>query len=353
MNNLLKNKINNIVRNASTHKHTFHLVTPSPWPILTSFAALILTVGAVMYFQGYKFGGLLTTLGLILVVLYKFFWYKDVVREGTFLGDHTKAVQKGLRLGMLLFIVSEVMFFFAFFWAFFHSSLAPTIEIYGTWPPLGIDKLVLDFWKIPLLNTLILLLSGATITWAHDAIIKGDYFGSVYALIYTLILAVLFLAFQAYEYCEAEFTIADSVYGSTFFMATGFHGFHVFVGTCFIFICFLRHISAHFSKYHHFGFEAAAWYWHFVDVVWLFLVAVVYIWGNTPFNLDLDSFDLNFRELGNALYPKDWWEWYHDPASPWYRGTSAYGNDNLSHAKIINEWYGHYPVNLGYDNTKY
>jgi cytochrome c oxidase subunit 3 len=263
------------------NQHTFHLVTPSPWPIVISFSSLILTVGAVMYFHSYKFGSFLLPLGFILIILYKFLWYKDVIREGTFLGDHTFAVQKGLRYGMVLFIVSEIMFFFAFFWAFFHSSLAPAIQINSTWPPLGIDQLVFNFLEIPLLNTLILLLSGATITWAHHAIIQGSFLDSIYAFIYTIFLAILFLGFQAYEYCEAEFTISDSVYGSTFFMSTGFHGFHVFIGTCFIIICFIRHLKTHFSKQHHFGFEAAAWYWHFVDVVWLFLVAVIYIWGNT------------------------------------------------------------------------
>jgi len=179
----------------------------------------------------------------------------------------------------------KLCFFFAFFWAFFHSALAPTFQINAVWPPLGVHKLVFNFMEVPLLNTLILLLSGATITWAHDSIIKKKenlsyFFDSIDALLATLFLAVLFIAFQAYEYLEAAFTIGDSVYGASFYMATGFHGFHVFVGTCFIFVCFFRLRSKHFSQKHHFGFEAAAWYWHFVDVVWLFLVAVIYIWGN-------------------------------------------------------------------------
>jgi len=265
-------------------KHLYHLVTPSPWPIVTAFAAFILTVGAVMYFHGYLYGNILWPLGLFLIILYKFLWFKDVIREGTFLGDHTIVVQRGLRYGMVLFITSEVMFFFAFFWAFFHSALAPTFQINSVWPPLGIHKLVFNFLEVPLLNTLLLLLSGATITWAHHSLIKGAYFDTIYAFIYTLFLAILFISFQAYEYMEASFTISDSVYGSTFFMATGFHGFHVIIGTLFIFVCFIRHLKTHFSKKHHFGFEAAAWYWHFVDVVWLFLVAVVYIWGNSATN---------------------------------------------------------------------
>jgi cytochrome c oxidase subunit 3 len=160
----MKNMYLNL-KNKSFQQHTFHLVTPSPWPIFVSFSCLILTGGAVMWFHSYKNGGFFLTLGLFLIILYKILWYKDVVREGTFLGDHTKAVQQGLRYGMILFIVSEIMFFFAFFWAFFHSSLAPTIQINSTWPPLGIDQLVFNFLEVPLLNTLILLLSGATITW--------------------------------------------------------------------------------------------------------------------------------------------------------------------------------------------
>ena len=276
----MKNMYLNL-KNKSFQQHTFHLVTPSPWPIFVSFSCLILTVGAVMWFHSYKNGGFFLTLGLFLIILYKILWYKDVVREGTFLGDHTKAVQQGLRYGMILFIVSEIMFFFAFFWAFFHSSLAPTIQINSTWPPLGIDQLVFNFLEVPLLNTLILLLSGATITWAHHSLMKGDYLDTILAFIYTIVLALLFISLQLLEYVEAEFTISDSIYGSTFFMATGFHGFHVFVGTCFIIVCFIRHLKTHFSKNHHFGFEAAAWYWHFVDVVWLFLVAVIYIWGNS------------------------------------------------------------------------
>lgn len=282
-NKKLENNLRKVLCNKSLNsKHTYHLVTPSPWPLLTSFAALILTFGGVMYFHGYLFGSLLLPLGLFLVIFYKFLWFKDVVREGTFLGDHTFVVQRGLRYGMLLFIISEVMFFFAFFWAFFHSALAPTFQINGVWPPLGFENLVFNFLEVPLLNTLLLLLSGATITWAHHSLIKGAFVETIYAFVYTIFLAVLFICLQAYEYIEAAFTISDSIYGSTFYLATGFHGFHVIIGTLFIIVCFIRHIKTHFSKKHHIGFEAAAWYWHFVDVVWLFLVAVVYIWGNAP-----------------------------------------------------------------------
>ena len=176
-----------------------------------------------------------------------------------------------------MFIISEVMFFLAFFWAFFHSSFAPTVELGCIWPPAGIE--VFSPWEIPLLNTVILLSSGATCTWAHDAIVAGDRRSAILALVFTLLLAFLFTGFQVYEYKHASFTMSDGIYGSCFFMATGFHGFHVQIGTIFLLICLIRLSNHHFTREHHFGFEAAAWYWHFVDVVWLFLFVAVYWWG--------------------------------------------------------------------------
>jgi heme/copper-type cytochrome/quinol oxidase subunit 3 len=200
---------------------------------------------------------------------------------------HTNPVQKGLRYGMLLFIISEVMFFSSFFWAFFHSSLAPTIEIGSIWPPIDLD--VFNPWDVPLLNTLILLLSGASITLAHYSLIKGYTKYCLFGFIYTIILAIIFTTLQYLEYCEASFVINDGVYGSLFYMLTGFHGFHVFVGTLFIIICLIRYLKGHFSSKHHFGFEAAIWYWHFVDVVWLFLFICVYWWGNYYYFLMLNN----------------------------------------------------------------
>lgn len=260
-----------------TQNHPFHLVDPSPWPLITAIAALGTTTGGVMYFHGYNNGQFLLFTSLFFLVFMMFIWWRDVVRESTFEGNHTKSVEYGLRMGMVLFIVSEVMFFFAFFWAFFHSSLSPSIEIGGVWPPLGIETF--SPWEVPLLNTLILLTSGATVTVCHNTLITGERTLAINSLIATVILAALFTGFQVYEYLHATFTIADSVYGSTFFMATGFHGFHVFVGTCFLSVCLFRLYANHFTREHHFGFEAAAWYWHFVDVVWLFLFVVVYWWG--------------------------------------------------------------------------
>ena len=261
----------------SLQKHPFHLVDPSPWPLLASFSAWVSTVGGVLYMHGYQGGRQMLILGIMMIVYSMFVWWRDVVREATFEGHHTFLVQLGLRYGMILFIVSEIMFFVAFFWAFFHSSLAPTVEIGALWPPKGIA--VLNPWEIPFLNTVILLSSGAAVTWAHHALVVGDRTQGLYGLAVTILLAVFFTAFQVMEYYEAPFTLSDSVYGSTFFLATGFHGFHVFVGTLFLTVCFFRMMKTHFTKNHHFGFEAAAWYWHFVDVVWLFLFVSIYWWG--------------------------------------------------------------------------
>jgi cytochrome c oxidase subunit 3 len=260
-------------------KHPYHLVDPSPWPLMTSMAAFLSTLGGVLYMHGYPGGTVVLPFGILTLLYSMSIWWRDVVRESTFQGHHTSAVQLGLRYGMILFIVSEVMFFVAFFWAFFHSSLAPTVEIGAVWPPKGIQ--VLNPWEIPFLNTVILLSSGAAVTWAHHAILAGERSGAITGLAITIALAVVFTGFQGYEYLEAPFTIADGVYGSTFFMATGFHGFHVIIGTLFLIVCLYRLYAFHFTKSHHFGFEAAAWYWHFVDVVWLFLFVSIYYWGGT------------------------------------------------------------------------
>lgn len=261
----------------SLRKHLFHLVDPSPWPFVASMSALVATFGGVMYMHGYDGGEVVLPCGIVMILYSMVVWWRDVIREGTFEGFHTSAVQQGLRYGMILFIVSEIMFFVAFFWAFFHSSLSPTIEIGAVWPPQGIQ--VLNPWEVPFLNTVILLSSGASVTWAHHALLAGYRQQAIVALFVTVALAVLFTGFQAYEYFEAPFDISDGIYGSTFFLATGFHGFHVIIGTIFLTVCLGRLLRFHFTKQHHFGFEAAAWYWHMVDVLWLFLFVSIYYWG--------------------------------------------------------------------------
>jgi cytochrome c oxidase subunit 3 len=258
--------------------HSFHLVDSSPWPIMAALYVLMLTFGGVLYMHGYAGGGFLWRFGLLMIIFIASMWWRDIVREGTFEGQHTKSVQSGLRLGMILFIVSEIMFFFGFFWAFFYSSLNPTFALGSVWPPVFLS--ILDPWKIPLLNTIILLSSGASVTWAHHSIVMGSVKNSEIALVVTCVLALVFMGLQAVEYCTAPFSLSDGVYASTFFLTTGFHGFHVFVGTIFLFVCLIRLKLSHFTKEHHFGFEAAAWYWHFVDVVWLFLFVSLYWWGS-------------------------------------------------------------------------
>nr|UGS80352.1 cytochrome c oxidase subunit III [Kaestneriella sp. KaspPE] len=256
--------------------HPYHLVNVSPWPLVGAIAALFMTLGMIQWFHTNL--NTLMNIGLIVMLLTMYQWWRDVTRESTFQGNHSFKVSKGMRWGMILFITSEVFFFVSFFWAFFHSSLAPNIELGLTWPPKGV--IPFNPMHIPLLNTLILLSSGASITWAHLSLLKNNNTQTTLALILTIILGLYFTILQAYEYLEAPFTIADSVYGTTFYMATGFHGLHVIIGTLFIIFMLLRQISNHFSSNHHFGFEASAWYWHFVDVVWLFLYISIYWWGN-------------------------------------------------------------------------
>ncbi len=271
--------------------HDYHLVDPSPWPITGSIGALTMAIGAVHWLHAGQTWGVswLFLIGTAIVLYTMFMWWRDVVRE-SHAGDHTPVVQLHLRYGMLMFIASEIMFFVAWFWAFFEASLYADASIQaarqevtqGAWPPAGIE--VFDPWHLPLLNTLILLLSGTTVTWAHHALINGDRKGLKWGLICTIALGVLFSCIQAFEYSVAPFAFkaenGGNIYSSTFFMATGFHGFHVLIGTIFLIVCLVRALQGHFTPKQHFGFEAAAWYWHFVDVVWLFLFACIYVWGS-------------------------------------------------------------------------
>nr|AXS65608.1 cytochrome c oxidase subunit 3 [Cucujoidea sp. 34 KM-2017] len=256
--------------------HPFHLVEISPWPILGASGTMIMMMGLIKWFHLYSSN--LLFMGTIINLLIMYQWWRDIVRESTFQGHHTLKVTTGLKWGMILFIISEIFFFFSFFWSFFHNSLSPSIELGMNWPPSNIHPF--NPMEIPLLNTLILITSGLTVTWAHHSLMENNFNQTTQSLLLTVTLGLYFSMLQGYEYLEAPFTISDSTYGSSFFMATGFHGLHVLIGTTFLGVCLLRHISLHFSNTHHFGFEAAAWYWHFVDVVWLFLYISIYWWGS-------------------------------------------------------------------------
>ena len=255
--------------------HPYHIVDESPWPLYGSLGGFYLTSGIVSWFNLNSITLFYIGLAALIIVIIQ--WWRDIRREGSAQGLHTSIVELGLRSGMLLFIVSEIFFFLRFFWAFFHSRLSPNTELGGVWPPPGIAAF--NPFSIPLLNTIVLVSSGVSVTWAHHSIIRGHHKEGVIGLAVTILLGVYFTILQGYEYFEARFSFADRVYGSTFFIATGFHGLHVLVGTIFLIVCLFRLIKCEFRATHHFGFEAAAWYWHFVDVVWLFLYVVVYWWG--------------------------------------------------------------------------
>jgi cytochrome c oxidase subunit 3 len=284
-------------------KHDYHLVNPSPWPLLGSIAAFVLTAGGVMWFKGIfgepKGTWWMLALGVALVLITMLLWWSDVVKEGNE-GDHTPVVSIGLRYGMILFIASEVMFFVAWFWIFFEMALfhhvrtlSPIDDVanaWKTWPPKGVETV--PAFELPLVNTLTLLTSGTTVTWAHHALQTGDRNGAKWGLVLTILLGILFTSIQAFEYHHiladhlfySDAASNSGLYGSAFFMATGFHGFHVIIGTIFLSVCLIRLLGGGFTPTKHFGFEAAAWYWHFVDVVWLFLFTFLYFtfgagWG--------------------------------------------------------------------------
>ena len=240
-----------------------------------AIGGLYFTTGIVSWFHLNSI--LLFFIGIMLLLIVIIQWWRDIRREGAIQGLHTSIVELGLRWGIALFIISEIFFFLRFFWAFFHRRLSPNIEIGSVWPPFGIK--VFNPFQVPLLNTVILLSSGIRVTWAHHSLLIGNYSQTKIGLIVTILLGVYFSILQILEYFEASFTFADRIYGSTFFIATGFHGLHVIIGTLFLIVILIRHIKWEFRKDHHFGFEAAAWYWHFVDVVWLFLYIMIYWWG--------------------------------------------------------------------------
>jgi len=255
--------------------HPFHLVSPSPWPFLSSLCLLIVTVGIV--FTWSINSSFLLVCGLASLSVCSFKWLSNVVFEATTTGCHTSVVQTGLRLGFCLLILSEIFFFIRFFWAYLHCALSPNIELGSLWPPAGLVSL--SPFGLPLLNTLVLLTSAATLTWSHTSLLNSSFSASFSGLAVTILLGLLFTSLQCYEFYQCSFCISDSVYGSSFYMATGFHGVHVLAGTAMLVVCLLRLVRCHFSPTRHLGFMSSIWYWHFVDVIWLFLYIVLYLWG--------------------------------------------------------------------------
>jgi cytochrome c oxidase subunit 3 len=268
---------------AHAKHHDYHLVNPSPWPAIGAISAFVMAIGGILFMRHVTPWVLLIGFAGVLYTFYA--WWSDVIKEANS-GDHTPVVQMHHRYGMILFIASEVMFFVAWFWAYFDGFLRHDdieqpgrIEAMGAaWPPTGVE--LFNPWHLPLFNTLLLLCSGTTVTWAHHALLHGDRRGLKWGLALTILLGALFTCVQAIEYSEAGFSYSGNLYGATFFMATGFHGFHVLVGTIFLTVNLIRANMGQFTPSHHLGFEFAAWYWHFVDVVWLFLFAAVYVWGS-------------------------------------------------------------------------
>ena len=263
---------------SSFQAHPFHLVSPSPWPLFTSISLLALTTSGVLTMHGFSSALGFLNMALLIVILSMSFWFRDVISEATYLGNHTLAVQRGINMGVGLFIISEALFFLAIFWTYFHSGLSPAAEIGAQWPPKGIDSV--NPFELPLLNTVILLSSGFTVTYAHHSLIQGNRKGGLYGIVSTVILALIFTAFQGLEYTVSSFTLSDSTYGSCFYFGTGFHGLHVMIGTAFIAVGLWRVLAYHFTDNHHLGLESSILYWHFVDIVWLILFISIYYWGS-------------------------------------------------------------------------
>jgi len=245
---------------------------------MTSLSLLTLTFSGVLTMHSFEYAGLWLPFAVILWISSMFFWFRDIISEGTYLGNHTLAVQRGLNMGVGLFIISEALFFLGIFWSFFHSAVGAPIEVGVNWPPVSIDTV--NPFELPLLNSLLLLSSGFTITHAHHSIIKGIRGWSIYGVFFTVVLALYFTILQWTEYADSSFTLTDSAYGSCFYFGTGFHGLHVIIGTAFIAVGLWRLLDYHFTISHHLGLESSILYWHFVDIVWLFLFVSVYYWGS-------------------------------------------------------------------------
>jgi len=267
----------NLIR-SNFQGHPYHLVSPSPWPIYTCISLFNLTTSGVLAMHNFQYADYNLYISFFILVLSMSFWFRDVISEGTYLGNHTLAVQQGINMGVALFIVSEGFFFLAIFWAFFHSSLAPAVELGASWPPKGV--IAINAFELPLLNTVLLLSSGVSVTYAHHSLIEGNRKGTLYGLIITIVLALVFTLFQGVEYNVSSFTLSDGSFGSCFYFGTGFHGLHVMIGTAMLSVGLWRILAYHSTDNHHLGFESSILYWHFVDVVWLFLFISIYYWGS-------------------------------------------------------------------------
>lgn len=262
----------------SFQAHPFHLVSPSPWPIDSSSCLLILTCTGVLTMHNFPYSSYFLFISFFCVIIAMSLWFRDIISEASYIGNHTLAVQRGINMGVALFIASEALFFLAIFWSYFHSALSPTVELGAHWPPSGIEAV--NPFELPLINTVILLSSGFTVTYAHHSLIQGNRKGTLYGLIFTIILAIVFTSFQVVEYSVSFFNISDGTFGSCFFFGTGFHGLHVIIGTAFLFVGMWRMLAYQLTENHHLGLESGILYWHFVDVVWIFLFVSIYYWGS-------------------------------------------------------------------------
>jgi len=256
----------------------FHVLEPSLWPFFSAFGLFFFVTGIAFSMHYVVTGYYILIIGLLILILTSVFWFLDISREAVVNGYHTKIVRQGLTLGFLFFITSEIMLFFGFFWAFFHSALSPSIEVGTIWPPVGLR--VIPVFEFPLFNTFVLIISGFSVTWVHRAISLGSFKDSIDGFMITILLGLFFIFLQGLEYYESTFNLQDGVYPSAFFMLTGLHGCHVIVGVCFLFVCFISLLSNHYLTNHYLRLVFAIWYWHFVDIVWIILFLSVYCWGS-------------------------------------------------------------------------
>lgn len=256
----------------------FHVLEPSLWPFFIAFGLFFFVTGIAFCMHYVVTGYYILIIGLLILIVTSIFWFLDISREAVVKGYHTQIVRRGLKLGFLFFITSEIMLFFGFFWAFFHSALSPSIEVGAVWPPVGLN--VIPVFEFPLFNTFVLIISGFSVTWVHRAISLGSFKDSIDGFMITILLGVFFIFLQGLEYYESTFNLQDGAYPSAFFMLTGLHGCHVIVGVCFLFICFLSLLSNHYLTSHYLRLVFAIWYWHFVDIVWIILFLSVYCWGS-------------------------------------------------------------------------